>query len=324
MFNRFYLTVFLLCLLLTTACNKDKSSDNPPCPTFTLAATADSAIAAGDTLGLNATLLTGAVYSWTGPDGFTSSIHNPYISEITSLQEGTYRVSAVVNGVCTTNVDSVTVIVICDRPEPVYANAYKPIITGNGFQLFATSITDSVNYLWTGPNNFSSSVQNPIIAALNASTAGTYKVYAYLNNCYSIQDSVIIAANQCNPNNRSFATSLGANDFFYSFGTATLFPATRSITGTGLNGISSLRTTFAGLSPPTGNYTVNAAHCPSAGGTLAPNECCIEYTDSSGTYLGVSGTVSLTGTNAYRFCSIPFRLQFTTSTLFIAAGKVDY
>jgi hypothetical protein len=57
-------------------------------------------ICTGLTLNLTASTVTGASYSWTGPNGFTSSSQNPSITNATTAATGTYSVTVTVSG-CT-------------------------------------------------------------------------------------------------------------------------------------------------------------------------------------------------------------------------------
>ncbi|HRB41132.1 MAG TPA: hypothetical protein PKX86_10565 [Bacteroidia bacterium] len=61
--NSFYILIFALVVL--TSCHNDKSSDNPPCPAMEMHISGDTTVVAGDSIGLMATLFTGATYSWT-------------------------------------------------------------------------------------------------------------------------------------------------------------------------------------------------------------------------------------------------------------------
>ncbi len=322
---------FLLAVLAVFAisCNKDndKSSDNPPCPNIAVKIYGDTIITPGDTLNLYATLLNGAEYSWTGPQGFTSSQTAVVIPAVTSLQSGLYIITANVNGICVTEPDTFLVTVNCDSVpiENVHANYYSPVTTGGQLQLFAES-NDSVSYTWTGPAGFTSALQNPVIPAITAGNSGTYIVYAYKGFCYSNADSVVVNFAECNPSPNTFAKAQGGSTFFYSFGSNNMYSGTRSLTGLNSDGTKSLIVTFPGTAPAAGTYTVSAAHCPAppTNGTLLSTECCIQFIDTTGTYVGVSGTVSLTGLDAMHFCTVPFKLQSTTTTLFNASGNLDY
>jgi hypothetical protein len=74
------------------------------------AAGSDSPICAGTTLHLTASSLPGAVYAWTGPNGFTSSVQNPTLPDATIAAAGVYSVTVTSNG-CTSSPGTTTVVV---------------------------------------------------------------------------------------------------------------------------------------------------------------------------------------------------------------------
>ncbi|MCW5920695.1 MAG: hypothetical protein KIS71_13015, partial [Bacteroidetes bacterium] len=138
--NRYLISLlFAFCIL--QSCHNDKSADNPPCPAMEMHISGDTTVVAGDSIGLMATLFTGATYSWTGPNGFVATGFNPVISESSSLNEGYYYAGADINGLCKSNIDSFYVTVVCDRPEDVFANYYTVIQTNDDIQLYAHSVT---------------------------------------------------------------------------------------------------------------------------------------------------------------------------------------
>jgi hypothetical protein len=79
----------------------------PPPPT----AGNNGPISAGQTLQLTASTVGGATYSWTGPNGFSSSQQNPTIAEATPAASGVYSVSVTVNG-CTSTAATTAVSVV--------------------------------------------------------------------------------------------------------------------------------------------------------------------------------------------------------------------
>jgi hypothetical protein len=63
------------------------------------------------TLTLSASTITDAIYLWTGPGGFSSSLQNPVVStSATTVMAGYYYVTATVNG-CTSSEDSTLVVI---------------------------------------------------------------------------------------------------------------------------------------------------------------------------------------------------------------------
>lgn len=130
----------------------------------------------GNALSLSASTIAGATYSWTGPNGFTSSLQNPLVSDNATLQmAGTYTVTASVNG-CS-NTPATTNVII----NQATINSNSSVCEGSALSLSASNISGA-SYFWTGPNGFSSTSQNPTIST-NATTnmAGVYSVYTIAN-----------------------------------------------------------------------------------------------------------------------------------------------
>jgi hypothetical protein len=89
-------------------------------------------LCAGETINLEASPLAGSTYSWTGPNGFTSSSQNATISNATGLESGTYTLTHTLNG-CSTS--SSTEVTVNQTPNNIGQNA--PLLTtlSNGLVL---------------------------------------------------------------------------------------------------------------------------------------------------------------------------------------------
>ena len=148
-------------------------------------------LCAGDTLSLSAAAITGATYSWTGPDGFTSTQQNPTVSNHASTaMSGSYNVSATLN-TCTSS-DGTTTVTVNAMPSPPTAENNGPVALATTLTLSASTIFGAT-YSWTGPNNFTSSVQNPVVSTNTTSAmAGNYDVYATVNACTSVAGSTLV------------------------------------------------------------------------------------------------------------------------------------
>ncbi len=111
------------------------------------------------------TNVAGAIFNWTGPNGFTSTEQNPTVSE-----PGSYSIQITdPNNGCSS---SCTAEVTQDITEPsCTVTGGQLTCTTNSVQL--TAVTDAVNpiFRWTGPNGFTSNEQNPTV-----SEPGTYTV----------------------------------------------------------------------------------------------------------------------------------------------------
>ena len=84
-------------------------------------------------------------------------------------------------------------LVLTDLAPPGPASN-SPVNAGSTIFLTANSSPD-VSYSWTGPNSFSSSLQNPSIPNATQLEAGTYYVTVSLGGCASVIDSVVVVVN---------------------------------------------------------------------------------------------------------------------------------
>ncbi|WP_143097824.1 T9SS type A sorting domain-containing protein [Chitinophaga sp. CF118] len=100
-------------------------------------------------------------YSWTGPNGFTSTTQNPVVSTA-----GTYTVTAT----NTSGSASASVTITTDKATPDLT-ATGATLCGSTVAITASSSVSGATYSWTGPNGFTSTSKNPAVSA-----AGTYTV----------------------------------------------------------------------------------------------------------------------------------------------------
>jgi len=128
-------------------------------------ALSNSPVCEANTITLS-TSTTADFYSWTGPNGFTSSVKNPTILNATSVNAGTYTV--VVNSleVCA-DTSQVEVIIVSPAAS---ASSSSPVCQGQNLELFGTG---GLTYSWTGPSGFSSMEQNPTVNT-SSLTPGSY------------------------------------------------------------------------------------------------------------------------------------------------------
>lgn len=77
----------------------------------------------------------------------------------------------------------------------VVAGSNSPVCTGQAINLTATP-TAGATYAWTGPNGFSSTLQNPIINSSTLAMAGDYSVTITLANGCTANSTVSVTINQ--------------------------------------------------------------------------------------------------------------------------------
>jgi gliding motility-associated-like protein len=149
----------------------------------------------GEVLFLQASTIPGATYSWTGPNGFSSTMQTAMISNLSSLEAGVYTVSAFVNG-CPSTSASTTVIV---NALPLITGGITnngPLCEGEDLLLNAPTISN-VTYDWTGPNGFSSNAAVAGIVNVNEfDHQGFYTlVVTDVNGCESLPLSTLVEVN---------------------------------------------------------------------------------------------------------------------------------
>lgn len=102
----------------------------------------------------------GASYLWVGPGGFTSTLKNPFVSLVGIY---TLTVTSLSNG-CTAS-DQVQVISDGSLPTADATVNGQLNCTNQTVQLMGISNALGAFYAWTGPNGFTSNLQNPTASA---------------------------------------------------------------------------------------------------------------------------------------------------------------
>ena len=101
----------------------------------------------------------GVSYSWTGPAGFSSNQQNPSITVA-----GTYTLTVTDPSNGCTSTDTAQVNEDLTPPANVLATGGEIACGGSNVQLSGSSTTTGVDFAWTGPNGFTSSLQNPVVS----------------------------------------------------------------------------------------------------------------------------------------------------------------
>ncbi|MEI2709276.1 MAG: hypothetical protein V9E96_09720, partial [Chitinophagaceae bacterium] len=113
--------------------------------------------------------------------------------KISNLTSGTYsNIFVILNNCPSASVGPFT-LVDPNPPATPTASSNTPICSGNALNLTAaTTTTGAIQYNWSGPNNFTSTSQNPTITAATTAASGTYSVTATLNSCVSAAGTVVV------------------------------------------------------------------------------------------------------------------------------------
>ncbi|MFN5460272.1 MAG: hypothetical protein ACK5AY_10225, partial [Bacteroidota bacterium] len=159
-----------------------------PSPVAT--ATNTGAYCPGQTISLSAT--GGGTYSWSGPNNFSSNVQSPTIISATSIMGGVYTVTVTTNGCTTTATTSVTL-----NPNPlITATNTGPYCPGVAAQLNASG---GGTYSWSGPNGFTSTLQNPPLGNAVSGISGIYNLTLTLNSCTATASTSVTVNSSLTP-----------------------------------------------------------------------------------------------------------------------------
>lgn len=151
-----------------------------------------------------------AVYQWSGPNNFSSSVQNPIIPNATAENAGTYTIKATI-GQC----EAQSNVVISGKPIPEYT--YEELCASGVFEVKiipnpgGSFDPNTATYAWTGPNNFTST-NNPLI--LTNQPIGNYSVVVTNNEGCFIPQTIAVSATLCDFPNVITPNNDGSNDSF--------------------------------------------------------------------------------------------------------------
>ncbi len=156
-----------------------------------VSASNDGPLCDGETLSLSSTTVAGATYSWSGPEGFTSSDQNPVMENAMSHASGTYTVT-IIKGIC--NRMAETDVTVYPIPVSPTVESNSPVCKGETLNL-NTGTVAGATYSWSGPGGFISTHQNPVRTGMDMNDAGTYSVRITANGCESLPADVAVTVN---------------------------------------------------------------------------------------------------------------------------------
>ena len=307
--------------------------------------TSNAPICADSLLLLNATdTSTAIVYSWVGPNGFTSTTTNPSITNAQTNASGVYTVTVTKTA---TGCSSFSTISVTVKPTPTV-----PVVSGNSpcagssLNLTASSTAGCV-YNWSGPASFVSSLQNPTINPASVTNAGTYTVVATLNGCRSLPGTgtytvypippapVTVDTSYCQGTHTIPLNATGINLLWYTdtTGTGSTVTPIPSDTATG-NYTWYVSQTVNGCESPKKPENVSILYLPVFSISGNTNLCTgatttLSYAGTTSVPLDYSWSIPsnatlITGTNASSSISIQFnssQAQYITLTVSDYGGK---
>jgi hypothetical protein len=146
-----------------------------------------------------ATEIQGAEYSWTGPNGFTSSAQNPIIQSAEFNMSGTYQVSVFNPSDSCLSIASVNVFV---HPYPIDVSITGNIAVCAGDSLILhTTQYSNAEYTWYKSGNVYSHDTMLIFQPANTGNQGIYSCSINIEGCInsSAEEEVFVYPNPVNP-----------------------------------------------------------------------------------------------------------------------------
>ncbi|MBI2271082.1 MAG: PKD domain-containing protein [Bacteroidetes bacterium] len=182
---------------------------------FALTMGPSTTICQGQQTTLSASGPAGTTYNWSPSTGLSCiTCQNPVATPTVTT---TYVIIAD-NGGCR-GAGTVT-ITVNPLPAAPIASSNNSVCTGSTINLFADTIAGAT-YSWSGPNGFSSSLQNPVIINATTANTATYSVIATVGGCPGPSGTTSVTVN---PTPTASGTQNNVSCFGGSNGSATVSP----------------------------------------------------------------------------------------------------
>lgn len=156
---------------------------------------ANGSVCLGASFSLSAaTPFPGATYSWSGPNGFSSSQASISFSDADPAMSGAYMVTVTSGGVCSSTASRTITV----QPLPNVSIASTPasgvLCSGQNFSLNTTTNAANPSFAWSGPDGFGSNSQNVAINSASVQKSGIYSVTVTngVTGCTQIQSASIL------------------------------------------------------------------------------------------------------------------------------------
>jgi len=114
---------------------------------------------------------------------------------ISGLTAGSYTNISVTLSGCPSNKVGPLELFDPNPPTTPSPTSNSEICSGNKLTLFANIAEAGLDYIWTGPNGFSSTDKDPVIGVAATSASGTYNLIIRKNNCSSAPGATVVKVN---------------------------------------------------------------------------------------------------------------------------------
>ncbi len=250
-------------------------------PTSLSAGLSSSSICVGGTLTLTGAAANAFSYSWSGPDGFTSTNLNPASFTVGTASAGVYTLTA--TNACGSSTATTTTLSIIGAPTAVTATALSYTVCAGATLTLNGSATGATSYAWSGPGSYSSTLLNPAAFTVNAASAGVYSL-TVTNSCGSATATTAAVTVNALPT----AAISGSATIASGASTTLVFTGTANATVYYWNGSATTTTTLSGA----GSSTVTVTPATTTTYTLT------SVSSVAGCSQAVSGSATITVTPA--------------------------
>lgn len=177
----------------------------------------------GDKLDLNTDdTSTNVAYAWSGPKGFTFLEKNAFKNTAELDDAGRYYVTVTRQAtVITCSITDTVDVIVKPTPEEPKLSNNGPIESGANLELYLDNPTPNASFKWTGPNNFGSRQEDPILNGVGVEASGSYTLETTLDGCVSSGVTIVIVGGgqadkeelilYPNPNNGKFNVKAKVN-----------------------------------------------------------------------------------------------------------------
>jgi len=146
---------------------------------------------------------TGLTYQWRkGSIPLSNGVNVSGVTSATltinavTLSDTSSQYNAIVSGTCIPKDTSINVTLSINLIPIAVANVNTPVCIGSPINLTAQTVSGGI-YNWAGANGYSSSAQNPVIAAASSANAGSYSLTVSSNGCVSAPVTTVVVINNC-------------------------------------------------------------------------------------------------------------------------------
>lgn len=271
-------------------------------------------VSTGDIIGVYGARGANCVNSY-GPANFVTSINgfNTTLqrSGMQSCPAGTGAAMANIWSEVNYNIGRIQMYINCCQTPTITTGSNSPICAGQPLNLTTTANpAGAYTYAWTGPNGFTSTIQNPTIATPTLAAAGNYTVVVTIPNCGTANGTTAVVVNPgptitvppitiCQGGSGTLTASsptaggtwtwsLGGN-ILGSGSTLSVNPATNTTYTVeyNVNGCTSTSTVLVTVEPTPQPQIVNDSICLGQTGTLF-----VSNVSAGGTYLWSTGATT--------------------------------